>query len=74
MSFISIVVMLVFVVPQFKQMFDNADQELPLITQVVLTLADALLFYGWLIVPFVVGVVVVIRVCLKDPKFQMQWD
>jgi len=74
MSVISMAVMLVFVVPQFKQMFENADQALPLLTQIVLAVADATLRYGWVMVPFVMVLVGVIGMQLKDPKGQVRWE
>ena len=74
MSVISMAVMLVFVVPQFKQMFENADQALPLLTQIVLAVADATLRYGWVMVPFVMVLVGVISMQLKNPKGQVRWE
>jgi len=74
MSVISMAVMLVFVVPQFKQMFENADQALPVLTQIVLAVADATLRYGWVMVPFVMVLVGVIGMQLKDPKGQARWE
>jgi len=74
MSVISMAVMLVFVVPQFKQMFENADQALPVLTQIVLAVADATLRYGWIMVPFVMVLVGVIGMQLKDPKGQARWE
>ena len=74
MSVISMAVMLVFVVPQFKQMFENADQALPLLTQIVLAVADATLRYGWVMVPFVMVLVGVIGMQLKNPKGQVRWE
>ncbi len=74
MSVISMAVMLVFVAPQFKQMFENADQALPVLTQIVLAVADATLRYGWIMVPFVMVLVGVIGMQLKDPKGQARWE
>ena len=74
MSVISMAVMLVFVVPQFKQMFENADQALPLLTQIVLAVADATLRYGWVMVPLVMVLVGVIGMQLKNPKGQANWE
>ncbi|HIO13439.1 MAG TPA: type II secretion system F family protein, partial [Methylococcales bacterium] len=74
MSVISMAVMLVFVVPQFKQMFENADQALPVLTQIVLAVADATLRYGWIMVPLVMVLVGVIGMQLKDPKGQARWE
>jgi general secretion pathway protein F len=40
MSIVSILVMLTFVVPQFRDMFESAGQALPLPTQIVVAVAD----------------------------------
>lgn len=48
MSVASMLVMLVFVVPQFKEMFESAGQNLPLPTQIVVAVADFIKSYWWM--------------------------
>jgi general secretion pathway protein F len=48
MSIASMLVMLVFVVPQFKEMFESAGQNLPLPTQIVVAVADFIKSYWWM--------------------------
>ncbi len=53
--------MLMFVVPTFKQMFDDMGAELPEITQVVVNLSDYVVDYG----PYVAGGIVVSVVAFR---------
>jgi len=48
MSLASLFVMLIFVVPQFQEMFASAGQSLPLPTRIVVGLAEFLQAYWWL--------------------------
>lgn len=48
MSIASMLVMLVFVVPQFKDMFESAGQNLPVPTQLVVAVAEFIKSYWWL--------------------------
>ena len=51
----SVMVLLVFVVPQFQQTFSQAGKALPLPTQVVILFGTALRKYWWLAILIVVG-------------------
>ena len=42
--------MLIFVVPQFTEMFESAGQELPVSTQIVVGIAEWLQSYWWLLI------------------------
>ncbi|MGH2670991.1 MAG: type II secretion system F family protein, partial [bacterium] len=54
-ALLSVIVLLVYVVPQFQQLFDDAGQALPFATQVVIFVGDGLRSYGWLCALGVVG-------------------
>lgn len=45
----SVLLLLTFVVPQFTEMFDSAGKELPMSTQVVVSVADWLQSYWWVL-------------------------
>ncbi len=55
-AFLSVALMLGFVVPQFESLFDDMGEALPLPTQIVVGAGHFVAEYGWL---FVVGVVLV---------------
>lgn len=71
---LSVVVLLIFVVPQFQQLFDDAGKALPLATQVVIALGDFLRGYWWALVLAVLAVVVFMRKQLSNPVTRYRWD
>jgi general secretion pathway protein F len=74
MSMASLFVMLTFVVPQFKEMFDSAGQSLPVSTQIVIGLADFLQSYWWLLLMLIVGCVQFMKSQLANPMSKKEWD
>ncbi len=74
MSLASIFVMLIFVVPQFTEMFENSGQELPFATQIVVGLAEFLQSYWWVILTVVMGLVSYMKSQLADPERKKVWD
>ena len=74
MSLVSLFVMLTFVVPQFKEMFESAGQALPLPTRIVVGLAEFLQSYGWVLVVAVIAAVQFMKVQLADPLSKRSWD
>lgn len=74
MSLASLFVMLTFVVPQFKEMFDSAGQSLPVPTQIVVGLAEFLQSYWWLLLLSVLGAVQFMKSQLSNPASKKDWD
>jgi general secretion pathway protein F len=74
MSLASLFVMLTFVVPQFKEMFDSAGKALPVPTQIVVGLAEFLQSYWWLLALTVLGGVQFMKTQLSDPAGKKKWD
>lgn len=74
MSLTSLFVMLIFVVPQFTEMFESAGKALPVSTQIVVALADFLRRYWWLIIGTVLSVSTYMRFQLADPVSKKKWD
>ncbi|AEG01185.1 type II secretion system F family protein [Methylomonas methanica] len=74
MSFASLFVMLTFVVPQFKEMFDSAGQSLPVPTQIVVGLAEFLQSYWWVLLLSVLGAVQFMKSQLSNPLSKKDWD
>jgi general secretion pathway protein F len=70
----SVMVLLVWVVPQFQQTFSQAGKALPLSTQVVIFVGTGLRKYWWLIALIVVAVVWLIRRRLARPEVRFRWD
>lgn len=74
MSLASLFVMLIFVVPQFTEMFESAGQELPVSTQIVVGLAEWLQSYWWLLIGGALFAVSYMRYQLADPVRKKVWD
>lgn len=74
MSLASLFVMLIFVVPQFTEMFESAGKELPLSTQVVVGIAEWLQSYWWIVVGGVVFATGYMNFQLADPVKKKVWD
>ncbi|HEY2446764.1 MAG TPA: type II secretion system F family protein [Rhizomicrobium sp.] len=70
----SIIVILVFVLPEFEPLFADAGKSLPLPTQIVMGAGHAVRNYGWIFVLLIVGGVVALRRALKKPEQRLKWD
>jgi general secretion pathway protein F len=71
---LSVVVLLIFVVPQFQQMFEDAGQALPFATQVVISLGEALRGYWWLMLGVILAVTYYFRKQFAEPATRYRWD
>lgn len=71
---ISVAVLLMFVVPQFQQMFDDMGKALPVSTQVVIAAGDFLKGYWWLILAALFIGPALLKRALEDPGVRLRWD
>ena len=74
MSVLSLMVMLTFVVPQFKEMFESAGQSLPVPTQIVLSISEFLQSYWWSLLLLALGSVQYFKSQLNDTNSKTKWD
>ena len=65
LAFLITIVMLVFVFPAFKEMFEQQDKALPLITSIMINAGDYLKTYWYTIPIFIVAFVVFVIVIFK---------
>lgn len=70
---LSVVVMLGFVVPQFEALFNDMGEALPVLTRVVISAADFVQAWFWLIVIFIVALVFSVRGWLASEDGQRRW-
>jgi general secretion pathway protein F len=70
----SIIVILVFVLPEFEPLFADAGKALPLPAQIVMGMGNAVRSYGWLFILLVVAGVILFRNALRRPEFRLKWD
>ncbi len=73
-SGLSVILLLMFVVPQFSQMFEDMGQTLPLPTQIVIALGDLLRGYWWVLFSCVLLLIAFIQSRLALPEVRYRWD
>jgi general secretion pathway protein F len=65
--------LLVYVVPQVVQVFQNTNQALPLLTRALIALSDFLRGYGGFVVIAIAGALVAARSALALPSVRARW-
>jgi len=71
---LSIMALLIFVVPQFAQMFDDMGAELPAITKMVMRAGDTLSHYWWLLLLGFLAIMFSMQFILRNPLARRQLD
>ncbi|HPQ94514.1 MAG: type II secretion system F family protein [Thiothrix sp.] len=71
---LSIIALLLFVVPQFSQMFSDMGAELPAITKVVMAAGEGLKRYWWVLLGGMFVVLILIQYVLTNEKARMWLD
>ncbi|WP_019570494.1 type II secretion system F family protein [Thioalkalivibrio sp. ALE11] len=71
---ISVFVLMVFVVPHFTQLFEDAEQALPLLTQVVVGTAEWLSDFWWALLGGLLVILLLMRQQLANPRTRRRWD
>ncbi|MBV2131594.1 type II secretion system F family protein [Pseudomonas sp. MAP12] len=70
----SLLIILIYVIPQFRQLFDDMGAALPMSTQIVIGVAEGLQTYGpWLLLLLLAGGVL-LRQLLRQPEYHRKWD
>ena len=70
----SVIVLLIFVVPQFQQTFAQSGKALPLPTEMVVLFGTALRKYWWVLLAAVVVLIWFTRRRLRNPAVRFRWD
>lgn len=70
----SLMLLMIFVVPQFTVLFDEMGRELPLPTRIVTTVGEALRNYWWLGMLSIVGLVRYMRYQWSRPVQRARWE
>jgi len=70
----SLILLLVYVIPQFTPIFEELGGDMPLITRIVLFFGGILQNYWWLLAALAVLAVVLFRRMLNDPEKKLRWD
>lgn len=70
----TLLILLIYVVPQFQTIFSDMGQALPLSTQIVISIADFIKDYGWLLLIIIVSLIPVTRSLLNDKNYKIKLD
>jgi general secretion pathway protein F len=70
----SLVLLLVYVIPQFTPIFEELGGDLPLVTKMVLAVGGVLQNFWWGLIGLTVIVVIWFRNMLADPARRLSWD
>jgi general secretion pathway protein F len=70
----SLVLLLVYVIPQFTPIFEELGGDLPFVTKAVLAVGGILQNFWWGLIALVVLAVVLFRQMLADPERRLRWD
>jgi general secretion pathway protein F len=73
-TILSIIVLMVVVMPKFKQLFEDMDAELPAITQLFLSTSDFLRDYGSLLCGLLLGLIALGFAALRSPALRARAD
>lgn len=73
-ALVSVVVLLIFVVPQFTQMFDESGKALPLATQIVVGAGELFRTWWWAILVVVVALYILFRRQMENPDSRYRLD
>lgn len=68
------VVVVIFVMPQLKSLFEESSTKLPLITEILLKTSDFIRAYWWLVIGTLVGIIVGTRFFIKSERGRSFWD
>ena len=71
---LSVVILLMWVVPQFSQMFEESGKALPLPTQIVIGAGDAFRNYWWAMALFGIAVYAWFTRQMREPTSRYKWD
>ena len=73
-ALLSVVILLMWVVPQFSQMFEESGKALPLPTQIVIAAGDTVRNYWWAMVLGGVGIYAWFSHQMREPLSRYKWD
>ena len=71
---IAVVILLLFVIPIFQQMFASVDMQLPMPTRIVIFFSENLQRWWWVLFPSIAGIVWLIKYSYKFKTGRLFWD
>ena len=73
-ALLSILLLMGYVVPQFKELFEGMGQVLPLPTRITIAVGDFVQSYGWVVIVAIAGLAWLVRRRLRSPAARYAWD
>lgn len=70
----SLILLMVYVIPQFTPMFEDFGAELPLLTRIVMAVGALLQNFWWGLIGITLLIVLWFRSQMKSPKSRLTWD
>jgi len=67
-------IMIIFVIPKMTALYEEFQAQLPLPTRILISISKFVTLFWWLILLAIGGLVVGLRVLLKNPTFRKQYD
>ena len=74
LSLAIVIGLMTYVVPRMVDAFVRTEQQLPLLTVLLIDLSNLLRDYWWLLAAGLVGLAAVVRFLLRQPSTRLQWD
>ena len=71
---LSIMVILLFVLPEFEPLFESAGTSLPLATRIVIGIGRVVQEGWWILIAIEIMAALGLRMGLRRPKFRYRWD
>lgn len=71
---VAAVIVLTFVIPQLKALFEESGAELPVVTRILLATSDFLVNFWWITLFGLIGIIFSWRAFLKSKKGRKFWD
>lgn len=57
-AIVLVIIMMMFVLPEFKKVYDGMNAEMPVLTQFMMGISDFMVAYGWIVIVIMIGSVV----------------
>lgn len=74
LAVVSLVILMTKVVPEFRPLFEESGAALPISTQIIIAISDAVRDYWWAMVGLLLLAVVILRRHNADPDGRLRWD
>jgi general secretion pathway protein F len=74
MAVVSLAILMTWVIPEFRPLFENAGTALPISTQIVIGVSDFMVSYWWALLVALLVVALFIQRHNADPAGRLRWD